>query len=360
MMGASVYPPKKKLCVKHSYEYKHKPRRLGESMGIFVPSGYPVGEFSYVDMQRAYASDMINEKGKSRLTDYRTNTYFCPSMYSLLSETDKIEHSFSTFSEATMTSGVSLAPLLAEEWEKLGYSCAYAHIAKGSIRIAHYMTDDMATEYGHRMAEFNRAHNTCFEEKIPPEHRMVGAADYFLKKCKDFFADADIEFPNDDMSMRCFFWLQGEGDADNATIEYETKLEILWDKLKEIGFTHFFCIRVDFFGVPEIVSVMEAQERFTKKCDDAYMLTRAASYFTYAQRNEDDWFISPPEEEYKFCRDSFYGYENQHINEKGFSVIAKHAVKNLCRVLIDGKEPILEVENIKHLKVMENSFLEDL
>ena len=350
MMGAAVYSPKKEICVENSYEYKHKPRRMGKKMGNFVPAGYPAGEFSYVDMRNAYAPDMTNEDGKSRLTDYKANTYFCPSMYSLLSEEDKNEYSFSAFSEATARNGATLAPILAEEWEKLGYSCVYAHIAKGSIRIAHYMTDDMSTEYSHRMAEYNRVHNTCFEEKIPPEHRMVGAADYFLEKCRDLFTDANIEFTNDDISSRCFFWLQGEGDADNSPVEYEMKLEILWEKLKETGFTHFFCIRVDFFGNPEVVKVMEAQESFTKRHSDAYMLTRAASYFTYAERNEDDWFVTPPAEEYEFCRDSFYGYKNQHINEKGFSVIAKHAVKNLCRVLIDGKEPLLEAENIRLLK----------
>lgn len=350
MMGAAVYPPKNEICVERSYEYKHNPRRSGKPMGNFVMVGYPVGEFSYVDMQRAYAPDMIDETGKSKLSDYRANTYFCPSMSSLVTEGDKNTLPFSAFSEATAQNGATLAPFIAEEWEKLGYSCAYAHIAKGSIRITHYMTEDMAAEYSRRMKKFNQVNDTCFAEVIPSDPQMVGAADYFLQKCKDFFKDAKVEFPNDDMPTRCFFWLQGEGDADNAAIEYETKLDILWDKLKEIGFTHFFCIRVDFFGVPEIVRVMEAQELFTEKHADAYMLTRAASYFAYAGRDEDAWFISSPEEEYKFCRDSFYGYENQHINEKGFSVIAKHAVKNLYRILIDGKEPLLEAENIRLLK----------
>lgn len=34
-------------------------------------------------------------------------------------------------------------------------------------------------------------------------------------------------------------------------------------------------------------------------------------------------------------------------------MIAKHGVKNLLRVLIDGKEPLLEEENIKKLVVQE-------
>ncbi|MBQ8357517.1 MAG: hypothetical protein IJX39_06875 [Clostridia bacterium] len=353
MMGASVFPPRKPLSIQHSYEYKHKPRRLGEPKGTFVPSGYPVGEFSYVDMERAYAPDMVDESGKSRLTNYRKNTYFCPSMSSLASEESRTEHSFSSFSEVSAQNGATLAPFLAQEWEKMGYACSYAHIAKGAVRAAHYLTDDMAAEYGHRMAEFNKVHGTCFEETIPPGHRMPGAADYFFEKCKDFFQDAKAAFPDDDLSSRCFFWLQGEGDAISSSVEYEIQMEILWNALKRIGFTHFFCIRVDFFGKPEIAGIMKAQESFTKRAKGAYMLTRAASYFPYALKDESDWFISPPNEEYENCRDSFYGYGNQHINEKGFSVIAKHAVKNLCRVLIEGQEPLLEEENIKNLIVME-------
>ena len=94
---------------------------------------------------------------------------------------------------------------------------------------------------------------------------------------------------------------------------------------------------------------MRAEESFTEKTKDAFMLTRAASYFNYAGQDECDWFVSDNEEEYKFCRDSFYGFGNQHFNEKGFSVIAKHSINNLYRVLIEGKDPILEAENIKKM-----------
>jgi len=47
--------------------------------------------------------------------------------------------------------------------------------------------------------------------------------------------------------------------------------------------------------------------------------------------------------------DSFFGFDNNHINEKGFSVIASHAVENLSRVLTQGLPPVLEEENIKTL-----------
>ena len=115
MTGASVFPPKYPLCTKRSYEYKHKMRRLGMPTGEFVPVGYPVGEFSYKDMSLAYASDLVNERGESRLNDYAVNTYFSPSMSNLKSEEDKMVFPFSTFSEADAPMGATLAPFVANE-----------------------------------------------------------------------------------------------------------------------------------------------------------------------------------------------------------------------------------------------------
>lgn len=60
-------------------------------------------------------------------------------------------------------------------------------------------------------------------------------------------------------------------------------------------------------------------------------------------------FVSPPSSEFSLCRDSFYGFTNQHVNEKGFKVIAKYAVPNLIRVLFENKEPVLEEELISAL-----------
>ena len=53
MMGASVFSPQKNLHIKDSYEYKHKARRLGREENPFVKADYPVGEFSYADLERA-------------------------------------------------------------------------------------------------------------------------------------------------------------------------------------------------------------------------------------------------------------------------------------------------------------------
>ena len=256
---------------------------------------------------------------------------------------------FSIFSETTAPHGATLAPFLAEAWESKGHTCAYAHIAKGSVAFAHYMTDEMVQAYAQRITAYNNANATDYNTAISAKNRTPGAADYFLEKCKDFFADAETFFPGNLSGNRCFFWLQGESDAGLSVIEYKLRMEILWEKLKEIGFTHFFCIRVDFFGNSGIARIMQAQEQFVSEHPDAYMLTRIASYFPYAGRDEQDWFLVPPAEECENCRDSFYGFENQHINEKGFSIIASHAVENLDRILNQGLSPILEDENIRSL-----------
>jgi len=348
MMGASVFPPQREVKLKYSSEYKHKPRRLGKAIGSFSSEVYPVGEFSYSNIDMAYSPDMKNEKGESLLADYGKNTYFCPAMYSLKSEEEKTEYPFSVFSEATAQSGATLAPLLAAEWERAGYACSFAHIAKGGVFISHYFTDEMAEEYARRAKKYNLQSKEKIESSIS-EERMPGAAEYFFEKCKDFFLDSERCFPNGLTKNKCFFWLQGESDANSSPDEYELKLEILWERLKLIGFTHFFCIRVDFFGNENIEGIMKAEENFTSCRPDAYMLTRAASFFTYAKRDESEWFASLPDDEYELCRDSFFGYKNQHINERGFEVIARHSVKNLVRILIENKEPILETENIRTL-----------
>lgn len=349
MMGAAVHPPKKELSITRSFEYKHKPRRLGNKTGSFVPAGYPVGEFSYIDVARAYGEDSVNAKGESTLTNYVANTYFCPAMSNLDSEESKTVHLFRAFSEATAPHGATLAPFLAEHWEKKGNACAYTHIAKGGVSIGYYMTNDMLQTFADRVATYNRENGTDYDPQIPSKLRMDGAADYFLEKCKDFFADAEASFPGDKLENKCFFWLQGESDTKNPVAVHEMKLEILWEKLKSIGFTHFFCIRVDYFGKERIDRIMQAQENFAAKHDDVYILTRAASYFTYPGQDESEWFHTPPAEEYRNCRDSFFGFDNNHINEKGFSVIAAHGVENLSRVLTQGLPPVLEEENIKTL-----------
>ena len=41
MMGAAVLPVQVAISAADCYEYKHKPRRMGEARGRFVSAGYP-------------------------------------------------------------------------------------------------------------------------------------------------------------------------------------------------------------------------------------------------------------------------------------------------------------------------------
>ena len=343
MMGACVYPPGRTVEIQHSVEYVHKGVRMGENAGIFRMAGFPCGEFVYCDLQAAYPQGM-DVNARSAMTDYRANAYFVPSMCNLQNEAERATDPFAVYSEQHFVPGPTLAPFLAEEWEKRGHACAYAHIAKGAVSILHYFDDEMVETYNRRVSEAG----------LPYAMRSVndmscGASAYFAQKCADFFRDSEKAFPTEDTSQRCLFWLQGEGDVSMASEEYRMLMDVLWERAKQIGFTHFFCVRVGYFGSEGIVQVMKAQEDFCAQTEDAYMLTRCGSFFPFVGQ-EEEWFINPPGEEYHLCRDSWYGFENQHINEKGFQLMAKRGAENLQRILIEGLEPVLEAENIREMK----------
>ena len=82
---------------------------------------------------------------------------------------------------------------------------------------------------------------------------------------------------------------------------------------------------------------------------DAFIITRVASFMAWSEEGKDE-FCPDGNPEFAFCRDSFYGFENQHINQKGFEVIAKYAVPNMIRVLFQNTAPVLEEEAIPLLK----------
>ena len=349
MAGAAVLPPTEDITYARSLEYKHKPRRLGAPTGDFVSKAFPAGEFSYADIALAYRPDLVNEKGESALTDYDKNAYFAPGMCNLKSAPEKTVYPFPTFSESTAPAGPTLAPYLVSRWEQMGGNCAYAHIAKGGVPLRYYFTEEMAAAYAKRIAEHNRACGTNYAEQLPPYRHTPEAADYFFQKCRDFFADSEARFGEELSQNKCFFWLQGESDVNDSVEEHGIKLDILWNALKDAGFTHFFCIRVDYFGNENIYRVMQAQEQFVARHQDAYMLTRAASFIPHPEQKDDDWFVAPPTEEYQNCRESFLGYPNHHINEKGFSLIARRAAENLYRVLVKKEAPQLEKENLQLL-----------
>lgn len=308
MAGAAVFAPKVPIIAPNSREFT---LRYG-----FRNAGYPCGEFLYKD-----GCD-------DNTTDYKENAFFAPSMCS--DDGNGGEHPFAVWSQNTFKPGPTLAPTAAMMLEQRGIAVNYAHIAKGATGIMHYFSKEMAAEYGSLPAY--KPHNT-----------MDGAFECFCKKISTFLEQSKAELGN------YFVWLQGESDAGKYSVdEYIRALEILWKNVKSLGFDGMLIIRVDYFGNEKIVDIMRAQERFAAQNDDVYIMTRAASFFTYCGRDESAWFVTPPDAKYHNCRDSFHGYSNQHINEKGFFTIAEAFANNLIR-LINGEAPILEQEIIKNL-----------
>lgn len=313
MMGAASLEAKNRFSFKNSYEYLHKPKRFGAEIGCFKKNAYPAGEFSYKSLKDAYG----NEKDfslKSTLTDYTKNTFFCPAMSNAIDESQKLVLGFQDFSEATAKNGPCFAPCFVQEFEKSGYACAYTHIAKGSVGINYYLDGD--------------------------------ASDYFAEKVSDFFSDSEKFFSQDDTKERVFIWHQGESDSSMSYNSYKDSLKQLYKMTKKLGFTKFFICRVGYWGNNNIANIMRAQEDFCNEEKDAFMITRVSSFFEYPNQNIENWFCVPIEEDHKLCRDSFLGYSNNHINEKGFQIMAKHAAPNAIRIVFDRTEPILEQERI--------------
>ena len=316
MMGAAVYPAKEQISYTNSFEYLHKPRRFGRDRGEFKSVGFPVGEFAYRDLRAAYGQ-ITDPTAKSGLDNYTDNTMFGPAMCNLLDDREKTTVPFASFNEQTMRWAPALPPYFVQEWERYGYACAYTHIAKGSVSITHYLDGE--------------------------------AAAYFDEKVTDFFADCVARFSEDDVGDKVLVWLQGSNDAVGGYDAYRKRLDVLWARAKKLGFTHFFMIRVCYWGDDRIAEIMQAQEDFCSVHPDAHMLTRICSYMVYVGQDVDYWYITPPTEELLFCRDSFYGFYNQHINEKGYQVIAKYAVPNAIRIIFESKSSCLEQELLKPL-----------
>lgn len=348
MMGAGVFPPKTVINVSNSFEYLHKGVRMGEPKGRFRTAGFPCGEYTYSDLKKAYPHDMFFDI-KSELQDHTNNAYFDVSMSNLKNEDEKTVIPFPEFSENNFVPAPAIPPYAAQMWEEMGHLMAYAHIAKGGVSILHYFSDDMLAQY-HSLIE-----KKCNELNVEGPEPLVltdmcrGASNYFRQKTTCFFKDSENRFKNEDLSSRCLVWLQGESDANLTTLQYKTLLEVFWSTYKKLGFTHFMCIRVGYFGSDGITSVMKAQEEFCEENSDAYMMTRAYSLMPYAGQSQKDWYVKLPDEEYQYCRDSFFGFDNQHINEKGHIVLAKRFVENLNRILYLHKQPVLENELVKAL-----------
>ena len=181
---------------------------------------------------------------------------------------------------------------------------------------------------------------------------QYGASAYFDRKVLDFFADAEARFDGDDLSVKSFVWCQGEGERSRSYEEYKLRLAVLWEHMRGLGFTHFFCIRVGYWGGSgqnNLDEIMRAQEDFCQETDNCYIVTRALSLMARKEIDGTDWFAEAPSEEYLECRDSYFGFKNHHVNEKGFGLIAERMADNLERLLYEGKAPLLEKENVSKL-----------
>lgn len=315
MMGASAIPPESTEETLYSYEYKYNPKLKGETFGSFEHSKHSAGEWSYKDMTTAYATGNVDTNGKSTVTNYANNTYFVSSISN--GGDNGTVKDFSTFSESTATIGSSIAPCLAREYASYGNPCIYAHMAKGSTGIEHYLDSDVKM--------------------------------FFANKYNSMVQDFASVFADCSIKSKSFIWCQGETDGNNGMSKetYKAKLSQLWTWLKSLGFQNFFCIRVGYWGKDSIKAIMQAQEEFCNENNNCYIITRAMSYMLWLGQETSNWFITQPDEKtYGNCRDSYYGYNNNHINEKGHKLIAKVGSYNINRVINENNEPDLEPENI--------------
>lgn len=321
MMGAAALPPEHTLDIKSSVEYKFRNRYVTGGKGKFKPVSYDCGEFLYCD------KSVYPETGLSTVASYGKTTYFVPAMANR-------DLAFADASESNYTKGACMIPYFCEEYESLGESPIVCHIAKGGVPILHYFSEDMINEYNRRKApEF---------VKVEANEMQNGANRVWTEKCRALFEEAEAEF---EVGRKIFVWLQGENEGDFSCDEYKLKLQILYEHIKREGFDYFFIVRVGYWDNPSVIKVMNAQEQFANEHEDCYIVTREMSFMLdLGKTYPEDWFIRMPDEKYEKCRDSYYGYDNSHINEKGFMIVAKAIAKNSYRILVENKPPILEEE----------------
>lgn len=345
MMGASVLKPEVDTFTDKSLEYKYVPKLRGAETGSFVSAQNPAGEFHYNDLHKAYGDKLNDLSYKSTLSNYSVNTYFCPAMR------DELK-SFSSQSEANTYPSASLAPYFVTEYAEYGHSSIYAHMAKGAVKVDHYFNEEMATRYNTLITEYN-TQNKKYYRMIDPAS-LSGASNAFDDKYKAMLEDYTMIVPNGTVTNKCFVWLQGEGDAGGSYIEYKLKLQVLWEYLQELDFTHFFVLRVGYWGNTNILNVIKAQEDFCAENENCYIVTRAPSLIPYPSRTTNNWWINEPSEEYDNCRDSYLvDSSNNHFNEKAMVIFAKRSAENIHRILYLGLDPVLEEENIKGMQVEE-------
>lgn len=341
MMGAAHLAPEYDGKTYYAYEYKYANRLKGGDKGEFVYAQNPAGDFHYVDPAVAYGEAYLDvETGKSKLGNYSSTMHF-------IQACRDGEVGFGSQSEYRNYPSATMAPYFARYYAAKGYPCIYAHMAKGSTKIINYFTESMMNEYNELITAYNTENGTTHKTLTTAD--LTGAGDAFDAKYNAMLEDYADFAPDKTIKNKGFVWLQGESDT-HVYIEYKLKMQVLWHHLQSLGFTHFFVLRVGWWGGSAIINEIKAQTDFCAENENCYIVTRAPSLIPHPTANTSNWWIKEPSEEYADCRDSYLAStSNHHFNEKAHKIFAKRSADNIERVLHLGLEPILEEENIKQM-----------
>lgn len=341
MMGAAVLEPKDNSFTNMAVEYKYMPRARGAERGYFVLPQNPAGEFHYINLKQAYGSKLRDLSYESTMNDFMTNSYFWPAI-------SNGKATWTSQSEAKHYAAASIPPYFVTDYAQYGHASVFAHMALGSAQITHFFNTDMMQRYNTLVADFNAQNGTNYAKLSS----LTGAGAAFDKRYKAMVEDYQTYAPEDNVKNKCLVWLQGESDAAFSYDEYKLKMKVFWEHLQELGFTHFFVLRVGYWKYPTILNVIRAQEDFCAENENCYIVTRAPSLVPYPDVTTENWWIREPDEAYSECRDSelIEGNTNYHFNEKAMKLFAKRAADNIHRILHLGQDPVLEEENIQGMK----------
>ena len=341
MMGAAHLAPVDNPVTMDSYEYKYQNVLKGGDKGEFVYAQNPAGDWHYMDTEVAYGEQYLDvATGKSKQANYSSTMYFIPACRDQ-------EKGFSGQSEYQNYPSATMAPYFAQYYSELGRKCIYAHMAKGSCKIVHYFTTDAMEEYNRLISEYNSTNSTSYATLTSSD--LSGAGDAFDAKYKLMLRDYAEFAPDKVIANKCFVWLQGESDV-HVYAQYKLRLQALWTHLQSLGFTHFFILRVGFWGSTAVINEIKAQTDFCAENENCYIVTKAPSLIPHPSANTTNWWISEPSSEYADCRDSYLAStSNHHFNEKAHKIFARRSAENINRILHLGLPPILEEENIKGL-----------
>jgi lysophospholipase L1-like esterase len=341
MMGAAHLAPVDNPVTIDSYEYKYQNVLKGGDKGEFVYAQNPAGDWHYMDAGVAYGQQYLDvATGKSKQSNYSSTMYFIPACRDQ-------EKGFGGQSEYLNYPSATMAPYFAQYYSELGRKCVYAHMAKGACKIIHYFTTDAMEEYNRLISDYNTANSTSYATLTSSD--LSGAGDAFDAKYKAMLRDYAEFAPDKTIANKCFVWLQGESDV-HVYAQYKLRLQALWAHLQSLGFTHFFILRVGFWGSTSVINEIKAQTDFCAENENCYIVTKAPSLIPHPSANTTNWWISEPSSEYADCRDSYLANTtNHHFNEKAHKIFARRSAENINRILHLGLPPVLEEENIKGL-----------